>query len=163
YILFASPDLSDGSTYSLKSGSQTVATAAAGTASTGGMGMGGPMGGNPGMTGERPSGGFPGRDDGTAMDGQQPPELPADGSFPEAPQDGSGFRPPFGGGGKGTAPDGSQAPDGSGNLTESGDESLSADSTGSDADAAGSAQEAGWFQSILQAIANFFRSLFSKH
>ncbi|MBQ9429513.1 MAG: carbohydrate-binding domain-containing protein, partial [Clostridia bacterium] len=43
YILFASPDLASGATYTLKSGNTAAATATAGTASTGGMNFGGQM------------------------------------------------------------------------------------------------------------------------
>ena len=172
YILFASPDLSSGTSYSLISGGQTAASAAAGTASAGGMGAGGFMGGHgqtggqggkAGMTGERPSGSFPGQGSGTVPEGQQPPEMPADGTLPEAPQDGSGFRPAFGKDGFGAAPGESQASNGSGNSAETAGESLSADDAGGDENSAGTGQETGWFQSVLQAIASFFRSIFRRN
>ena len=55
YILFASPDLTSGATYTLKNGSSAAATATAGTASAGGMGMGGgQMPGNNGSQGQMP-------------------------------------------------------------------------------------------------------------
>ncbi|MCR5693517.1 MAG: carbohydrate-binding domain-containing protein [Clostridia bacterium] len=46
YILFASPELTSGATYTLKNGTAAAATATAGNASTGGMGMGGQMPGS---------------------------------------------------------------------------------------------------------------------
>ena len=48
YILFASSELTTGSFYTLKNGGTTAATSTAGTASNGGMGMGGQMPGNMG-------------------------------------------------------------------------------------------------------------------
>ena len=57
YILFASSELTTGSTYTLKSGSTTSATSTAGTALNGGMGMGGQMPGNMGGNQGRMPGG----------------------------------------------------------------------------------------------------------
>ena len=58
YILFASPDLSSGSTYTLKSGTTAVASATASTAASGGMGGPGNQGGN--TPGQQPAGMGPG-------------------------------------------------------------------------------------------------------
>ena len=69
YILFASPDLSSGSTYTLKNGTTAAATATASTAASGGMsGPGNQVGNTPGQP---PEGMGPG-----GQQGQQPPENP---------------------------------------------------------------------------------------
>ena len=69
YILFASPDLSSGSTYTLKNGTTAAATATASTAASGGMGGPGNQVGN--TPGQPPEGMGPG-----GQQGQQPPENP---------------------------------------------------------------------------------------
>lgn len=102
YVLFSSPSLTSGSTYTLKSGS-TSTTATAGTESTGGMSMGGQfpgqggnqgqfpgqngnqgqfpgqMGGQNGNQGQfpggRPNGGFPGQEQGNFGDMTTPPDA----------------------------------------------------------------------------------------
>ena len=75
YILFASPDLTSGGTYTLKNGDTAAATATAGTASTTGMGMGGQM---PGGNGDQRQ--FPGNVNGDreqAQDNENQPQFPA--------------------------------------------------------------------------------------
>lgn len=85
YILFASPDLSSGSTYTLKNGTTAAATATASTAASGGMGGPGNQVGN--TPGQPPEGMGPGGQQGQdpnqqsgstppAEPGQQPPENP---------------------------------------------------------------------------------------
>ena len=85
YILFASPDLSSGSTYTLKNGTTAAATATASTAASGGMSGPGNQVGN--TTGQPPEGMGPGGQQGQdpnqqsgstppAKPGQQPPENP---------------------------------------------------------------------------------------
>lgn len=85
YILFASPDLSSGSTYTLKNGTTAAATATASTAASGGMGGPGNQVGNTpgqppeGMGPDGQQGQDPNQQSGStppAEPGQQPPENP---------------------------------------------------------------------------------------
>lgn len=82
YILFASPALTSGASYTLRAGGESVATATAGTASTGGMGRGA-MGGRQGQF-------FGGTQGQTPAEGQFPGgtqgQMPAQGQFPGANQ-----------------------------------------------------------------------------
>jgi hypothetical protein len=89
--------------------------------------------------------------------------MPADGTLPEAPQDGSGFRPAFGKDDFGAVPDESQASDDSGSPSETAGESLSVNDADGNENSTGTGQEPGWFQSVLQAIASFFRSIFRRN
>ena len=82
YVLFASPKLESGETYTLNCDGSAVATATASTASAGGMGMGGnPPDGDNGNPPEPPDGG-----NGTPPDG-------GSGNPPEPPDGGSGNPP----------------------------------------------------------------------
>ena len=81
FLFFSSPDLTDQITYTLAAGTATLtAEAQSGTISSGSGGMGG----GPGNMGDFQPGDFqPGN-------GQQPPEMPADGQRPQMP---SGQKP----------------------------------------------------------------------
>lgn len=82
YILFASPALTSGASYTLRVGGEIVATTTAGTASVGGMGRGA-MGGRQGQF-------FGGTQGQTPAEGQFPGgtqgQMPAQGQFPGANQ-----------------------------------------------------------------------------
>ncbi len=80
YILFASPDLTSGSTYTLKNGTTAAATATASTAASGGMG--GQGGNNPGQP---PEGMQPGNTPSTEP-GQQPGGAPGSTEFNDVEQ-----------------------------------------------------------------------------
>ncbi|MBQ6568687.1 MAG: carbohydrate-binding domain-containing protein [Clostridia bacterium] len=94
YILFASSDLTSGSTYTLKCDGKEAATATAGTQSTSGMGggMGGRQGGfgGQGQTPDNGQGNFGGGNgqQQTPPDGSTPPEIPQGGQQ-QTPPDGS--------------------------------------------------------------------------
>ena len=90
YILFASPDLTSGATYTLKNGSSAAATATAGTASAGGMGMGGgQMPGNNGSQGQMPgNSGNQGQMPGNGNQGQMPGNNGNQGQMPGGRQNG---------------------------------------------------------------------------
>jgi len=83
YILFTSPDLTSGSTYTLKNGTTTVATATASTAGSGGMG--GQGGNNPG---QQPEGMQPG-----GQQGQGPNQQPGNTQPSEPGQQSGNTRP----------------------------------------------------------------------
>ena len=161
YILFSSPSLTSGSTYTLKSGS-TSSTATAGTESTGGMGgqmggqfpgqggnqgqfpgqMGGQFpgqGGNQGQfPGGRPNGGFPGQDQG---DMTNPPDATG-GATPSFPNgDPNAPQPPESSGNGAAEPE---------NVTTETEETEQTE------------QSDNWFVAIIKAIGAFFRSLFGK-
>ncbi|MCR4724767.1 MAG: carbohydrate-binding domain-containing protein [Clostridia bacterium] len=74
YVLFASPDLTSGSTYTLKNGSSVAATAAASVTGTGNAGMGDMGGNDPGQPSE---GTQPGGPQGQAPD-QRPGSMQPD-------------------------------------------------------------------------------------
>lgn len=80
YVFFSSADLTEGGSYTLKSGENEfgTSTAATGSVSTGKGGFGGGFGG--GMGGNRPGGGRGDMNGQNGKDGQTPPEKP-DGDF----------------------------------------------------------------------------------
>ncbi len=153
YVLFASPELTSGSSYTLKNGTADAAAADAGTSGTGGMPMGretrGTMGGSQGMIpGGRPDADFSGGRSGNGGEMPTPysgsgekPALP-DGEFPPEMQDGAK---------RGALPQTHGSGEGSGLPAENGE-----------AEADEPQQEMNWFQSILNAIVNFFKSLFER-
>ncbi len=208
YILFASPKLSSGTSYTLKNGSMTVTTATAGTASSGSMGMGGQMsgsmggrqgqmpggnqgmnGGQKGLQGGRQNGGFSGQnseDTGEMpelpeMNGEMPampekngemPELP-DGEIPPQMQEDENrefppqmeegenreFTPQTEEGENGGSA--SQMP-GNGERPERPERGAGTPGVVEEAEApVEPAASTNWFQTIIDAILNFFKSLFS--
>ena len=155
YILFASPELTSGATYTLKNGTTTAATATAGAASTGGMGMGGQV---PGNNGNGNQGQMPGGNQGQMHENQMPEngndqgqvsgmngrqERPQggrqNGGFPDQNSENNGEIPTPPEMNEGTAP---EIPD---NSSETEPEEI---------------QNTNWFMRMLNAIRNFFRSLF---
>ena len=68
YVVFASPSLTNGSSYTLYNGSTAASTATASTAATGGMGGPG-QGGQPGQGGPGNQGGFGGNTDSSSSSG----------------------------------------------------------------------------------------------
>lgn len=181
-ILYASPELAEGESYSLLNGDTTAATAAAGTNANAGMTPGGMMpggqfpgnaesgqgqipGGNgnqmPGIGngGMMPGGGFPGEGFGGGMpdfDGEMPqmPEFPGAGTeMPGAPGE-NGMTPPHAREGQDSAGQpGEQDPSGQADGQDVIDDPA-------DQETGEQEEELNWFQRIFKAIADFFRSLF---
>ena len=170
YILFASPELTAGSTYTLKNGSSAVASASASTASAGGMG--GRMGGMQGQMGGRgqqsdASSSFGGRTDG--MQGQMPGANDAPSGFgrgttpPELPaQDQTGEMPA-----QGQTPDfrqgGMQAQQGREGFSRGGMNRQTQTQVPADTEAGDSqlnAEEASWIVRMLESIITFLRNTF---
>ena len=163
YILFSSPGLTSGTTYTLKNGGTAAATATAGTASTGGMGMGGGqmrgnMGGNQGqMPGGRQNGGFRSQEN---EDQGEVPALPGDPEeIPELPD---GEEQPFAFGDR-SENGRSQFGDGNG-RPEFPEGELPGETPADQTDGSGEAQQKtdNWFVSFIKAIASFFKSIFGK-
>ena len=139
YILFASPELTSGATYTLKNGTTTAATATAGAVSTGNMGMGGQMPGNMGGNEGQMPGGNQGQVPGLNGRQDRPPGGRQNGGFPDQNSENDEGIPTPPEMNEGTAP---EIPD-NGSETEP-DE----------------IQNINWFMKLINAIRNFFRSLF---
>ncbi len=178
YILFASSELTTGSSYTLKNGSAAAATSTAGTTSTGGMGgqMPGNMGGSqkmmpggggnqrqmPGSRGSVPTppgknGGMnqtpdmSGNDRGVPNGQGNPPALPDGETPPEAPENGDGtFQPQMPGNGERQE-----------RADNGGETSNAQPEFRTESGAAEQPEESpNWFMSVIYAVINFFRSLF---
>ena len=177
YILFASPELTSGATYTLKNGGTSAATATAGTASTGGMGgMNGQMPDGNGFDGQFPGqnggqnqmpgdkgGQFPGRNGEqgqfpTAPDngGAEPPALP-DGETPMFPgENGTPPALPDGGFERETRPDERNANEDRPEAPDTTDEETAPEPEES------AEPHVSWFTRVINAIKNFFISIFKR-
>ena len=151
YILFSSPELASGATYTLKNGTTEAGTAAAGTASTGGMGGFGGRGQMPGGAfggqGQMPGGAFGGQ-------GQVPGN--------ESGENGQTFGGAFGGQRRGKGQKSGQASGENGELPtppENGEMPAAPGNGEMPGALEGRTETGNWFSNFIEKLIDFIRSL----